>query len=90
MPRVHAVADGFGVYPVALCGLIAMCFSIPGVGLFAVFYRSVEGVLDLIAFSRVRDRAHLTSNQRCEADRSESSNYRLMPDCGVHWFLPSE
>jgi hypothetical protein len=55
MPRVHAIADGVGVYAVSLCGLIAMRFSIPGVGLFAICYRPVEGVFDLIAFSRVRD-----------------------------------
>ena len=67
MPRVHAVADGVGIDPVALCGLIAMCFSIPGVGLFAICYRSIEGVLDLVAFSRVHDGAHFTDHEGCEA-----------------------
>jgi hypothetical protein len=62
MPRVHAIADGVGVYAVSLCGLIAMCFSIPGVGLLAICYRPVEGVFELIAFSRVRDGAHFTDH----------------------------
>jgi len=60
MPGVHAVADGIGVYAVALCGLIAMRFAILGVGLFAICCRPVEGVFDFIAFSRVRDGAHFT------------------------------
>ena len=68
MPRVHAVADGVGVYPVALCGLIAMCFSIPGVGLFAICYRSIEGVFDLIAFRRVHNGANLQSHKACEGE----------------------
>ena len=67
MPRVHAVADGVRIHPVALCGLIAMCFSIPGVGLFAICYRSIEGVLDLVAFSRVHNGAHFTDHEGCEA-----------------------
>ena len=67
MPGVHAVADGVGIHAVALCGLIAMCFSIPGVGLFAICYRPVEGVFDLVAFSRVRDGAHFADHEGCEA-----------------------
>ena len=68
MPRVHAVADGIGIDPVALCGLIAMCFSIPGVGLFAVCYRSIEGVLDLVAFSRVRGMPNVIGKQGREGE----------------------
>jgi hypothetical protein len=75
MPRVHAIADGVGIDSVALCGLIAMRFSIPGVGLFTVCYRSIEGVLDLVAFSRVHDGAHFTGHQGGEAECSQSSNY---------------
>ena len=67
MPGVHAVADGVRIDPVALCGLIAMRFSIPGVGLFAICYRSIEGVLDLVAFRRVHDGAHFTDHEGCEA-----------------------
>jgi hypothetical protein len=67
MPRVHAVADGVGVYAVPLCGLIAMCFSIPGVGLFAICYRPVEGVFDLIAFSCVRNGAYFADHEGYEA-----------------------
>jgi len=45
-----------------------MGFSIPGVGLFAIYYRPVEGVLHFIAFSRVRDEANLQSHKACEGD----------------------
>jgi hypothetical protein len=65
MPRVHAIADGVGVYAVSLCGLIAMSFSIPGVGLFAICYRPVEGVFDLVAFRSAHDRATFDS-QHCD------------------------
>jgi hypothetical protein len=68
MPRVHAVADGVGIDAVSLCGLIAMRLSIPGVGLFAFGYRSIKRVLDLIAFSRVRDGAYLKSHKACEGE----------------------
>jgi hypothetical protein len=63
MPRIHAVADGIRIDAVALCGLIAMRFSIPGVGLFAVCNRPVEGIFDLIAFSRVRNGAYFADYQ---------------------------
>jgi hypothetical protein len=73
MPRVHAVAYGFRVYSVALCGLIAMRLSIPGVGLFTLRYRSIKGVLDFVAFRRVRRRANFGSQQSAEGDNNQSA-----------------
>ena len=67
MPGVHAVADGFGIDPVALRGLIAMCLSIQGLGLFAICYRPVEGVFNLIAFSCVRNGAYFADHEGYEA-----------------------
>jgi hypothetical protein len=52
--------------------------------LFAVFYRSVEGVLDLIAFSGVRDGAHFTDHKGCEAQCRQSPNYKSMSASYAH------
>src|SRR6476469_478926 len=84
MPCVHAVADGVGNDAVSFCGLIAMRLSIPGVGLFAFGYRSVEGVLDLVAFSRVRDGANLQSHKACEGECGESRTYQKTSAIRVH------
>ena len=81
MPRVHAVADGVGIDAVALCGLIAMCFSIPGVGLFAICYRSIEGVFDLIAFSRMHNGANFTSHQGLRG--RVQPKFQLLGDVGL-------
>ena len=67
-----------------------MCFSIPGVGLFAICYRSIEGVFDLIAFRRVHNGANLQKSPRParESAQLQSRTYQKTPSIAVFMLVP--